>query len=185
MAIDVFTEAYYWIMNTPYYKMTVVKDMERIKTIIQKVTDTEKGKDIAIIDRGLKMAWWKMPELCFRDGKKFLGYLDIENAVPLIEDIKVETSGNLFIKEISITRLTQSKTEAGLGKSGKPKKFIEIFFPPTLLFQKCEAHFVKEVLKNPESKWAELKWVFIAACFAAVAIAYLLLQSGALNNIGS
>lgn len=179
------TELYYWIFNIPYYKVLVVKDMEKIKYITQKVATTEKGKDIAIIDRPLKMAWWTMPELCFRDGKKFLMTVDIDNAVPLVEDIKVITEGDIFIKEISISRLTKAPIKVGdIEKSGKAKKFVEIYFPPTLLFQKVNAHFVKETLSNPPSKWEELKYPLIALVIGMVIIFYMLFQSGTLQQMG-
>lgn len=183
--VNAITEAYYWIFNIPYYKVLVVKDMEKVKYIIQKVATTEKGKDIAIIDRPLKMAWWTLPELCFRDGKKFLMTVDIDNAIPLVEDIKVITQGNLFIKEISISRLTKAPVRAGDPEpSGKPKRFVEIYFPPTMLFQKIEAHFIKETLKNAPSKWEELKWVFIAMIAGAVVVFYMLLSSGTFSQLG-
>jgi len=179
-------ETYYWIFNIPYYKVMVVKDMEKIKEIVQKVATTEKGKDIAIIDRPLKMAWWIVPELCFRDGKKFLMTCDIDNAVPLVEDTKIITEGNLFIKEVNIARLTQAPLKVGdIEKSGKAKKFVEIYFPPTLLFQKISAHFVKEAMSNPPSKWEELKVAIIAGFIALVIIAYMFMQSGALNSLGA
>lgn len=182
---DFLKEAYYWIFNIPYYKVLVVKDMEKIKYIIQKVATTEKGKDIAIIDRPLKMAWWTLPELCFRDGKKFLMTVDIENAIPLVEDIKVITEGTLFIKEISISRLTKAPIKVGdVEKSGKAKKFVEIYFPPTMLFQKLNAHFVKEVTAQQPSIWEEKKWIFIAAIVGVVVVIYLFLSSGTLSNIG-
>jgi hypothetical protein len=178
-------ELYYWVFNTPYYKVLVVKDMEKIKYIVQKVATTEKGEDIAIIDRPLKMAWWTLPELCFRDGKKFLMTVDIENAIPLVEDIKVITEGNMFIKEISIARLTKAPIRVGdIEKSGKAKKFVEIYFPPTLLFQKINAHFVKETLSNPPSKWEELKVAIIAGVIGVVIIFYMLFQSGTLQSMG-
>lgn len=176
-------EFYYWIFNMPYYKVMVVKDMEKIKEIVQKVNSTEKGKDIAILDRKLKMAWWIVPELCFRDGKKFLMTCDIDNAVPLVEDVKVITEGNLFIKEINISRLTKAPLQVGdIEKSGKAKKFMEIYFPPTLLFQKINAHFVKETLSNPPSKWEELKWAIIAGFIALCVIAYMVISSGAFGG---
>lgn len=179
------TEFYYWIFNIPYYKVLIVKDMEKIKYITQKVASTEKGLDIAIIDRPLKMAWWMLPELCFRDGKKFLMTCDIDNAVPLVEDIKVITEGEMFIKEISISRLTKAPIKVGdIEKSGKAKKFVEIYFPPTLLFQKINAHFVKETLSNPPSKWEELKVALIAGVIGIVIIFYMLFQSGTLNSMG-
>lgn len=179
------TEFYYWVFNIPYYKVLIVKDMEKIKYITQKVSSSEKGLDIAIIDRPLKMAWWMLPELCFRDGKKFLMTVDIDNAVPLVEDIKVITEGTMFIKEISIARLTKAPIKVGdIEKSGKAKKFVEIYFPPTLLFQKINAHFVKETLSNPPSKWEELKVAIIAGVIGIVIIFYMLFQSGTLNNMG-
>jgi hypothetical protein len=179
------TEFYYWVFNIPYYKVLIVKDMEKIKYITQKVSSSEKGLDIAIIDRPLKMAWWMLPELCFRDGKKFLMTVDIDNAVPLVEDIKVITEGTMFIKEISIARLTKAPIKVGdIEKSGKAKKFVEIYFPPTLLFQKINAHFVKETLSNPPSKWEELKVAIIAGVIGIVIIFYMLFQSGTLNSMG-
>ena len=177
-------EIYYWVFNIPYYKVMVVKDMEKIKELTQKVTSSEKGLDIAIIDKSSKMAWWILPELCFRDGKKFLMTVDIDNAVPLVEDIKVVTEGDLFIKEISITRLTKAPIRVGdIEKSGKAKRFVEIYFPPTLLFQKLNAHFVKETLSNPPSKWEELKYAIIAGVVGLVIIAWMVLSSGALNTM--
>jgi hypothetical protein len=178
-------ELYYWIFNIPYYKVMVVKDMEKIKEITQKVSSNQKGMDIAIIDKSSKMSWWILPELCFRDGKKFLMTVDIDNAIPLVEDIKVITEGNLFIKEISITRLTKAPIRVGdVEKSGKAKRFVEIYFPPTLLFQKINAHFVKETLSNPPSKWEELKVAIIAGVIGVVIIFYMLFQSGTLNSMG-
>lgn len=177
------TELYYWIFNIPYYKVLVVKDMEKIKEIVQRVTTSEKGKDIAIIDTSLKMAWWIVPELCFRDGKKFLMTVDLENAIPLIEDIKVITEGDLFIKEINISRLTKSPVKVGdIEKSGKAKRFVEIYFPPTMLFQKINAHFVTKVMSNPPSKWEELKMPLIALVIGIVVIFWMILNSGVLGS---
>jgi hypothetical protein len=183
--LDGITKIWYWVFNTPYYQVTVVKDMEKIKTIIQKVATTEKGKDIAIIDKSLKAAWWVMPEVCFRDGKKFIMFVDIENAIPLVEDIKVVTQGEIFIKEISISRLTKAALKLGdIEKSGKAKRFVEIYFPPTLLFEKLDAHFVKETLKNPPSAWEEKKWAIIGVAVVCLIGLFLVLQSGVLNRMG-
>jgi hypothetical protein len=184
MNFNALYEMYFWIFNVPYYKVMVVKDMEKIKYLVQKVATTETGKDIAIIDRALKMAWWTMPEVCFRDGKKFLMTVDIENAVPLVEDTKVITTGDLFIKEISITRLTKASLKIGeIEKSGKPKRFVEVYFPPTLLFEKLNPHFVKEVLKNPPSAWEEKKWAIIGVFICLTVMLYFILQSGVLTRM--
>jgi hypothetical protein len=177
-------ELWYWLFNVPYFKVMIVKDMEKIKTLIQKVASTEKGKDIAIIDKSLKRAWYIMPEVCFRDGKKFLMTCDIDNAVALVEDIKIITTGNLFIKEITITRLRNAKLKQGEKETtGKPIKFVGVEFPPTLLFEKIAAYFVTQTIKPAPNAWEEKKWIFIALAFALVAIVYLILQSGVLNKM--
>jgi hypothetical protein len=184
MGLEFINEAWYWITNTPYYKVMVVRDMERIKYIVQKVATNEKGKDIAIIDRGLKKAWWIFDEYCFRDGKKFLMTVDIENAVPLVEEIKVITEGNMFIKEVSISRLTKAPIKMGeIEKSGMPKKFVEIYFPPTLLYEKLDAHFLTQILKGQPNVWEEKKMAIIAGVIGFVIIVYLILSSGILAGM--
>jgi hypothetical protein len=184
MNFNAIYEMWYWLFNVSYYKVTIVKDMEKIKTLIQKVASTEKGKDIAIIDKSLKRAWWIMPEVCFRDGKKFLMMCDIDNAVPLVEDIKIITTGNRFLKEITITRLRRAGVKAGEEKTtGKPIRFVGAEFPPTLLFEKTAAFFVKETIKPAPNAWEEKKWIFISAFIALVVLGYLVLQSGILQQM--
>jgi len=180
---DKFLQIYWWIFNKPYYKVTIVKDMEIIKTIVQRVDATERGRDIAIIDTSLKMAWWLMPEVCFRKGNVFLMTVDIENAVPLVEDIKIITQGDIFIREISIKRLTKAPLQVGgVEKSGKAKKFVEVYFPPTLLFEKTKAFMVKQVMAEPPNAWAEKKWAIIGVAALVVVAIFLVLQSGVLNH---
>ena len=176
-------EMWFYIWNKPYYKVSVLEDMEIIKTIIQPVVSNEKGYDIAIIDKKLKMAWWKIPSICFRDGKKFLMMVDINNAIPLVEEIKVKTSDGILVKEVTLKTLTEqidSRTE----HSGKGKKFIKIAYPPTILFQELEAHFVKESLKNPPSKWEEQKWIWITLIIAVAGVAIFYLTSGKVTPLG-
>jgi hypothetical protein len=173
---DSFYRFYWWIFNIPYYSVVIVQDMEKIKTIIQKVTDGKQGKDIAIVDRKLKRAWWKIPELCFRDGKKFIMYCDLDNAIPLVEDIKVETSGGIIIKRVTITRL--KNTPIFDIKKGKPKEFSEITFPPTSLFMLIDGHFVKQIGSKPPSVWEEKKWTIIGVALVIALIVYMLLASG-------
>jgi hypothetical protein len=179
-------EMYYWLFNKPYFKVMIVKDMEKIKTIIQLVASTEKGKDVAIIDKSLKRAWWIMPEVCFRDGKKFLMTCDIDNAVPLVENIKIITTGNLFLKEITITRLRRAQVKQGDKQTtGKPIKFVGAEFPPSLLFEKLGAFFVTQTVKPAPNAWEEKKWVFIGFAAALVIVVYLVLQSGVLQTMSA
>jgi len=185
MNFNALYEMYYWIFNKAYYTVMIVKDMEKIKNIIQRVDDTEKGKDIAIIDTKLKKAWLKLPEVCFRDTKKFLMTCDIDNAIPLVEDVKIVQDAILkdtFIRELTITQLTSSKMLIE-GVTGKPKKFSNVTFPPTVCFEMLDGHFVKETLANPPSIWQEKKWVFIALIAGIVIIIWMILNSGVLNQV--
>ncbi len=163
-------EMWYYIWNTPYYKVTVLSDMEVVRTIIQPLVSKEKGFDIAIIDKKLKMAWWKIPEICFRDGKKFLMTVDTDNAIPLVEDKKVTSTGGVIIKEVTLTVLTQSQIESDMKRNGRGKKFMKLQYPPTMFFQEIEAHFVKEGLKPEESKWEQQKWIWITLILATAGV---------------
>jgi len=170
-------EMWYYIFNTPYYKVSVLEDMEVIKTIIQPVISKERGYDIAIVDKKLKKAWWKIPAICFRDGKKFLMLADIKNAVPLVEEVKVNTSDGLFVKEVTLTTLTE-EIDSRENHTGTGKKFVKIAYPPTMLFQELEAHFVRESIKNPPSKWEEQKWIWITLIIGVVIVVVMYLTSG-------
>jgi hypothetical protein len=145
-------EIWYYIWATPYYKVTVINDMEKIKEIVQPVISKIKGSEFAIIDKKLKMAWWKIEGICFRDGKKFLMTVDINNAIPLVEKKKVETSGDLFVKELNMQMLIEEKADLRAEGLGDGKKFVKISYPPTVLFQEVEAYNVKEVMSEPPNK---------------------------------
>lgn len=150
-----FKEIYYWLFNIPYYKIMVVKEMEIVGHLIQKVIEKPKKKmdgfDIAIIDIKRKKAWLKMPENCFRDGKKFIGIVDIDNAIQLVDETKVQVEGSgIIVKEMTITRLKESVVEINNDK-GKMKKFVTAF-PAQLMFEMLEGHFVNLSLKNPKDK---------------------------------
>jgi hypothetical protein len=170
-------EIWYYIWATPYYKVTVINDMEKIKEIIQPVISKTKGYNIAIVDKKLKMAWWKIDGICFRDGKKFLMTVDINNAIPLIEKKKVETSGDLLIKEISMSQMIEENVDLRNEKSGKGKNFVKIEYPPTVLFQEIEALFVKEVISEPPNKWEALGSVLTVLVIAVAAIVIFFLWS--------
>lgn len=165
-----FIEMYYWIMNIPYYRIMVVKDMEVLKTLIQPVMASKKikGSEFAFVDVKGKRAWFKMPEACFRDGKKFIGIVDVDNAIQMVEETKVKVEGSgLIIKEMTITTLKNSVLEISDEKLGKMKKFVTAF-PTTLLYEICSAHFVREALANPKEKtdWTLIIIIVVLALFA-------------------
>lgn len=156
-----FIEMYYWIFNIPYYRIMVVKDMEVLKTLIQPVSASKKSKgaNIAFIDAKGKRAWFKMPENCFRDGKKFIGIVDVDNAIQLIDSERVIVEGSgLIVKEMTINQLKSNVISLKEEKVGKMKKFVTAF-PTQLLYEICSAHFVTEALSNPKEK---TDWTLVA-----------------------
>jgi hypothetical protein len=176
-----FIEMYYWIFNIAYYRIMVVKDMEVLKTLIQPVIASPKlnGSDFAFIDKKGKKAWFKMPENCFRQGKRFIGMVDVDNAIQLIEDTKVKVEGDgLIIKEMTITTLKSSMIAVSDEKTGKMKKFVTAF-PTQLLFEICSAHFVREALKNPKEKqdWSLVVIILILAVVGLIGF-YLMNRGG-------
>lgn len=177
---DVFTRLYFWIFNIPYYNVIVINDGEKVKTIIQKVTDAEKGKDIAIIDRKAKKAWWKISDICFRDGKKFIMYVKLNNAIPLIADTETITTGKWLTKKVTISRL---KNEPIFNVSqGKPVEFTEIPMPPSDLFEIIDGFFVKQITAKPPSKWEEIRGMVLIIAIAVIIVAYFILSSGVMGG---
>jgi len=159
-----FIEMWYWLMNIPYYRILVVKDMEVLKTLIQPVAGSKKikGSDVAFVDVKGKRAWLKMPESCFRDGKKFIGIVDVDNAIQMVEDTKVIVKDNgIIVKEMTITQLKSNLIELSDEKRGKMKKFITAF-PTSLFFEMVSSHFVTMALVNPKEK-KDYSWVLYVA----------------------
>lgn len=160
-----FIEVFYWVFNIPYYRMMIVKDMEVLKILIQPVMANKKikGSEFAFIDAKGKRAWFKMPEACFRDGKKFIGILDVDNAIQLVEETKFKVDGDgLIIKEMTITQLKNNTIEITDEKIGKMKKFVTAF-PTSLLFEICSSHFVVSALHTQKDK---TDWTLIIVLIA-------------------
>ena len=152
----------YYVMNKPYFEVYVISNGRKVKRFVQLASSKVKGEDFFLISKELKCAWWK-PDTPIIDGLKFKTFVDLNNAVPLkIEEEYSYTDSTFVIKEEKTIKVSEDmeKQKKNL-KSGKPVTFTEISFPPTLLFQKVEAHFVKQIMSTPPSKWEELKWVFI------------------------
>lgn len=175
---DKFYRLYYWIFNIPYFSVIILNDNEKIKTVIQKVTEGKKGKSIAIIDRKLKKAWAKKENRCYRDGKKFIMHVKLENAIPMIEDTQLLSTGDIIIKETNKKQLKNDIKEV----LGLPIKFIEQdYFSSRMLFDLLDAFFLQQALMKPPSTWEEKKWTIIGVAICIVIIIYLVLSSGVLN----
>lgn len=185
MIPDAFVEIYYYITGKPYFLVYVISNSRRIKKFIQLASSKQKGEDFFLINQSLKCSWWK-PETPILDGLKFITFVDLNNAIPLkIEKEIVFTDGEWLVKEQEKITISEDKEKQKLNKkSGKSLNLIEISFPPTLLFQKVEAHFVKETLSTPPSKWEELKWVFIAGFIVLGFLGWQYISSRSIVGMG-
>jgi hypothetical protein len=175
-------EVFYYLTNKPYFLVYVLSNGRKIKKFVQLASGNGKGETFFLVDKSLKAGWFK-PEYPIIDGLKFLTFVDLKNAIPLIiTDITVNDSGEFFNREINKSVIEIDRTKPM--KSGKPIKTVEICYPPTLLHQEVEAHFVNEIQKLPPNPWEEKKWIFIVAILALAFIAWQFMQSGALQNLG-
>ena len=185
MLPNAITEIYYYLTNKPYFMVYVISNSRRVKKFIQLASSKQKGEDFFLINQSLKCSWWK-PETPILDGLKFVTFVDLNNAIPLrIEKEIVYTDDEWLIKEQKKITISEDIEKQKVNKkSGKSLNLIEISFPPTLLFQKVEAHFVKETLSTPPSKWEELKWVFIVAFIVLGFLGWQFINSRGISGMG-
>lgn len=177
--MDKLNEMMYYILNKPYFEVYVISNGRKVKRFVQLASSKVKGEDFFLISKDLKCAWWK-PDTPIIDGLKFKTFVDLNNAVPLRIDEEYNYIDSLFLikeeKKVTISEDTEKQKKNP--KNGKPVKFVEISFPPTLLYQKMEAHFIKLIMSSPPSKWEELKWVFIVGFIVLGIIVWNLTSKG-------
>ena len=175
-------EIWYYIWNTPYIEFNIMKDTRIIATIIHKIPNSADTGHIEIQWKK-KYGWFILPNNSFTKKNKFIAYGDLENCIPLIEDTKLEsTSTDIIITEKTIATLKKAGVKIidyTTDKSGRQKIFKSAVIPPTVFHQMMSAHFVREGLRNPPSKWEELKWAIIAAVAGLVIIAVIWMMNGA------
>lgn len=163
--------ALYWdFLQIPYYKVFVLKDGIVVKVFNQKAIDKQDGSNIALIDKTDKMCWW-INRSHLKHKSRFMFFVDINNAIPLVVTSTQKTSellNGLVIKEVKTTsfKIDKSKKEKIEKETkkqldGKPFTFVEIAYPPTRFYQDIEANFVTKILSKPKSKWEELAPVLI------------------------
>lgn len=167
-------EIIYFLTNQAYYKITVLKGKIKIKTIIQKEPSEIEGTKDFIIDKKLKMAWFKLKDACIYDGKKILIQVNINNALPLVfENSELVIAENLFIKNCKKTTIKiDDKIIANIDKeSGLPIKMTELTYPPTVLYQAIDANFVTKILARPPNKW---EWLSLPIIVTVIVFAFVL-----------
>jgi len=172
-------ELWYYIWNTPYIEAHILKDQRIIGTVIQKIIGG-KNEEIQIVYKK-KYGWIILPNIAFVKKSKFIMFLDLENCIPLMEEKRIISDGNLFITEKTFTTLKESNikfTDFNTDKSGKGKIFKSAIIPPTLFHQIVSAHFIHETLKNPSDDWENKKWIVIIIVLGLVGviITYLIMN---------
>lgn len=164
-------ELYYWIANKPYFEVIILsRGNRKIGRFTQLATDQKKGKGDFLCNYSLKLSWFK-PDNPVIDGIKFKTFVKDNNAIPLIfEDTEIIETGEYINTEKTVRKIKQDVSKKC--GSGIPEKFVEINYPPALLHQEVEAHFVKEINSEPPSKWEEMKWIWIVLIIAAAFLIY-------------
>jgi hypothetical protein len=167
-------EIWFYIWNTPYFEVHVLKDNRIITTLIQPIINNTKTGHIAVTWKK-KYAWLILATSAFVKKNKFIVFVDIENCIPLIDSERIETTtSELYITEKTIVTLKKSGVKIvdyNTDASGRQKIFKGAIIPPVVFHQMVSAHFIHETLKNPPSKWEEMKNAVIVAVIGLVVIA--------------
>lgn len=194
-----FDKLYCFIFNKPYFDCVIRKNGIKVGELIQKEPNAIKGGDICLISKKFKMAWFKpispmyfrpvnstdeskisndekllskSSGIIFVDGNRFFCVLDMENAIPLYEEISVlsETqNADLIVKVTTKSTLKcdaseiKKKGHTGKAPDGMPVRLKPLDFIPAMLFELLNANFVTLVMQKPKSKYEELVPVFLAA----------------------
>lgn len=172
-------EILWFIFNKPYFSVLVLSNGRKVKRFVQLAAGQKKGEEIFLICKSLKMAWHK-PEFPIIEGGKFLAFVDLKNAIPLV--ITTETifdSSRLFTKQKRKYIISEDIEKQKLSlKNGNALDIIEIPFPPTVLFQEKEAYFLNQILSNPPSKYEHIAIIFVALIIVVGIVMIFLINSG-------
>ena len=175
-------ELIFTIRNIPYFKVYVKSHGRIVKQFTQRAgANDNSALAFFLISEHLKCAWWK-PYNPIIDGLKFITYVDLENAIPLkfvTETVYVSTDYSTKTIE-RITIKEDEEKQKTKKKSGMPDKTVEIDFPPEVLYEKVQAHFIKKILTPPADKLDILKnkWLILGALGL---VAFFWIQTGGLS----
>lgn len=172
-------ELMYYIQSKPYYVVYVTKNGRRIKRFIQLAASNKNGEDVFLVCNPLKSAWFKPDaKAIIIDGLKFLCFMDVDNAIPLrFEESTEIITGDIINKEVKKITIKEDmdKQKQNL-KSGKSQNIVEITFPPTVLHQMIEAHFIKKILSVDRQTNDYVFWIIIVCLIAFGIIGYIWLK---------
>ena len=121
------------------------------------------------------------------NGKEINCIVDVNDGIPLYEDSVSSTeTSDYLIKTVTKTILKEEKDKTKGNKkvkTGLPIRLKEIGILPSMLFELANGNAVRQMNATPKSKFEALAPVFIAVVIAIVAIAYILVNSGAIHSL--
>lgn len=177
--IDI-NEMIYLITNKPYFVVTVLSsNNRRIKKFTQPAASTEKGEEFFLINKSLKAAWWK-PDSPVIDGLKFVTFVKISNAIPLkIEKETKYISTEYLVKEVLVETISEDiEKQKEDTKDGLPERFVNIEYPPTVLYQIIDAYQIELINSRPQTMFDRLgKW-YIYIIIGAIILFWWMSNNG-------
>ena len=158
-------EQTYIAFGTYYYEALLYKGRVQVGRVVQALSYSP----IFIVDFDRKLAFFIEARRGFIKGHKIILHYNIDNAIPLLprEETIVEEVNNNLTKTNTQIILSADITKSQKEKS-MPIEITEYNLPPSLVFEKFNAHFVVKSVSQPKSTNWEM--VLLAAIFATVVI---------------
>jgi hypothetical protein len=156
-----FNEQIFIAFGTFYYEALLYKGKVQIGRIVQSMSYSP----LFIVDFDRKLAFFIEAKRGFIKGHKIILHYNIDNAIPLMEreeTVVEEINNNLTktnTKKILAADITKSQKE-----KSKPIEITEYNLPPSLVFEKFNAHFVVKTVSQPKgTNWEMVLLALIVA----------------------
>jgi hypothetical protein len=161
-------EQMYILFSTYYYEVFLYKGKVQVGKIIQALSFSPNY----IVDFKRKLAFHILKDRGFIKGHKIILHYDIDRAIPLveIEEEEITEINSSVIKIKKLIKLSGSITKEEKEKSN-PKQISESNYPPHLLFEINNAHFVTKTLAQP--KVTDWTLIIGAVIVAVIIIAFM------------
>lgn len=148
-----FNEQMYIAFGTYYYECLLYKGRVQVGRIVQSISFSP----TFIVDFDRKLAFFIEARRGFIKGHKIILHYNIDSAIPLIprEETSVEELNNNLTKTNTNIILSADITKKQKEDS-KPIEITEYNLPPSLVFEKFNAHFVVKTISQPKGTNWEL-----------------------------
>jgi len=160
--MDWINEQLYIVFSTYYYEVFLYKDNVQVGRIIQ----TLNFSPDFIVDFKRKLCWPIIKGVGHIKGHKIILHYKLDFALPLAEvtEENVLEINSALNKIQTITKLTGTFTKEEIAKSKGMSLVTAYNFPPHMLFELFNAHFVTKTL----SKGKTTDWTMIVLAICAV-----------------